>query len=100
MDLKPYEAIVTITYVKESRTKGTWAHPDGRRRFVIGAEKVDGNSLGERLIGLTTLDAWRASLCDQARQQGRKLKVIYRKTRFFDCDLLHVETVKTDQVSV
>jgi len=91
-------ATVTITYVQESRTKGTWSHPDGRRRFVIGAEKTTGDSLGERLIGLTTLDPWRASLCLDAspngNHPGRKLFIKYKLTRWFDCELLHVETVK------
>src|SRR6185369_17791516 len=99
MNLKPQEAIVTITYVSESRTRGTWSHPDGRRRFAIGAEKITGDSLGERLLGLTTLDPWKASLCMRARDTGRKLSIKFRDTRYFDQDLLWIGPVPDEQVS-
>lgn len=85
---------VTITYVEESRTRGTWAKPDGARRFVIGAERTTGDSLGERLISFATLDPWKASLCLQARDKHLKLRVKYQMTRYFDANLLHVEVVK------
>jgi hypothetical protein len=93
---KLHTATVTIKYVQESRTRGTWQHPDGRRRFVIGAEKTTGDSLGERLLGLSTLDPWRASLCLQAKDKGLRLFVKYRMTRFFDAELLHCEVVKDE----
>jgi hypothetical protein len=96
---KLYTATVTIQYVEESRTRGTWQRPDGIRRFVIGAEKTTGESLGERRIGLTTLDPWRASLCLQAKDKGFKLFIKYKLTRWFDADLLHCEVVK-DEVPV
>lgn len=94
MNLKPHDAIVTIQYVSESRTRGSWSYPDGRRRFVIGAEKTTGESKGERLIGLTTLDPWKASLCVQARDKKFPLAIKYRDTRYFDKDLLWVGLVK------
>jgi hypothetical protein len=94
MNLKPQDATVWITYVSESRTKGTWQRPDGLRRFVIGAEKTTGDSLGERLIGLTTLDPWKASICIQARDQKFQLAIKFRETRFFDHDLLWVGRVE------
>ncbi len=91
---KLHVATVTIQYVNESRTRGTWARPDGLRRFVIGASRTTGESLGERLINFTTLDTWKASLCQQARDKGLTLQVKYQLTRFFDANLLHVELVK------
>ncbi len=100
MNLKPQDAIVTVQYVGESRTKGTWQRPEGLRRFVIGAEKTTGNSSGERVLGLTTLDAWKATLCQRARDKGLRLHIKYRETRYFDADLLFVELVHDDTVSV
>lgn len=91
---KLHTATITIQYVEESRTRGNWARPDGLRRFVIGAEKTTGESLGERLISFTTLDPWKASLCQQARDKHLTLFVKYQLTRFFDANLLHVELVK------
>ena len=95
MNLKPQDAIVTITYVSESRTRGTWDRPDGRRRFVIGAEIVGADELSKRL-GLTTLDPWKASLCMQARDKKFPLAIKYRETRWFDHDLLWAGLVKTE----
>jgi hypothetical protein len=95
MNLKPQDAIVTITYVSESRTKGTWSYPEGRRRFVIGAEKTEGDELTKR-IGLTTLDPWKASLCMQARDKKFPLAIKFRETRYFDADLLWVGLVKEE----
>ncbi len=91
---KLHTATVTITYVQQSRTRGTWARPDGLKRWVIGAENIHGESLGERLIGLTTLDPLKASLCDRARQSGQRLLIKYRRTKWFDSDLLYVELAK------
>lgn len=83
-DLKPYAATVSIRYVQETVTKG------GLRRFTIGAER-DGTTLAERYLSFTTLNAWKASLCSQAKDQGFQLSVKYRDTGFFDADLLFVE---------
>jgi hypothetical protein len=85
--LKLHDAVVTIDYVKETVTRG------GLRRFEIGAENVVGQSLGERLIGLTTLDQWKASLCQQAKEKGLRLHIKYRETIYFDAALLFVELV-------
>lgn len=97
MNLAVQVAIVTIQYVSESRTKGTMQYPEGIRRFVIGAERTTGDSLGERLIGLTTLNQWIASLCVQARDQKFTLRIKFRDTRYFDKDLLYAETLKDQQ---
>ncbi len=95
---KLHTAVVTISYVQESRTKGTWVRPDGLRRFVIGADRVDiaGDTLAETRLSFTTLDPWKASLCQQARENGFRLHVKYRMTRYFDADLLFVEMVKDE----
>ena len=66
------------------------------RRFVIGAERTTGTSLGERLISFTTLDPWAASLCQQARDKKLTLRVKYQLTRWFDANLLHVELAKDE----
>jgi len=95
MNLAPQSAIVTIQYVSESRTRSTWGHPEGRRRFVIGAEKTTGEGFDKRL-SFTTLDPWKASLCLQARDQKFPLAVKYRDTRYFDADLLWVGMVKAE----
>ncbi len=86
--------IVTIQYVNESRTRGSWGHPDGLRRFVIGAEKTTGQSLSETRLSFSTLDPWKASLCQRARDEHLMLRVKYQMTRYFDANLLHVELVK------
>ena len=86
-----------IQYVSESRTKSTWGHPEGRRRFVIGAEKTTGEGFDKR-VSFTTLDPWKASLCIQARDQHLKLAVKYRDTLYFDADLLWVGRL-TEQAS-
>ena len=96
MNLAPQSAVVRISYVSESRTKSTWQFPEGKRRFVIGAVKTTGESLGERNVSLTTLDPWKASLCIQARDKQFPLQIKYRDTRYFDADLLWVGMV-TDQ---
>ncbi len=90
--LKLHDAIVTIKYVEERPTKG------GLRSFLIGAENVVGQSLGERVIGLTTLDQWKASLCASAKDKGLKLHIKYRETRFFDASLLFVEVAREETV--
>ena len=90
MNLAVQTAVVTITYVSESMTKAVYPRP-GIRRFVIGAENTVGDSLGERLIGLTTLDPWKASLCSQARDKGFSVRIKFRDTRYFDKDLLYIE---------
>lgn len=87
---KLHTATVTIQYVDESRTRGTWHSPSGLRRFVIGAEKTDGEGF-EKRVSFTTLDPWKASLCQRARDQHLTLSVKYQLTRFFDANLLHVE---------
>ncbi len=93
MDRAPYDDVVTIQYVSESRTK-----VQGLRRWVIGAERTTGQSVGERLIGLTTLDPLKASLCIQARDKKFQVQIKHRKTAYFDDDLLWVGLVKA-QVS-
>lgn len=94
---KLHTATVTIQYVEESRTRATWNRPDGLRRFVIGASKVpEGETLGETRLSFTTLDPWKASLCQQARDKHLTLFVKYQLTRFFDANLLHVEMVKDE----
>lgn len=92
-NITPHEAIVRIAYVDESRTRGTWHNPHGRRRFVIGAEKTEGEGL-TRHISFSTLDPWKASLCQQARDKHFPVAVKYRGTRYFDCDLLWVGLVE------
>ncbi len=82
---------VTIQYVNESRTRGTWGHPDGLRRFVIGAEKTTGQSLSETRLSFSTLDPFKASLCQRARDQHLTVRVKYQLTRYFDANLLQVE---------
>lgn len=99
MNLKPQQATVWISYVSESRTKGTWNHPDGRRRFVIGAERTTGESIGERLLGLTTLDPWMASLCIRARDKHVAVDIKFKDTRYFDKDLLWVGLAKTEKIA-
>lgn len=91
------EATVTIYSVRESRTKPTHQRPAGWRRFLIGAERTSGELL-TKAITLTTLDPWKASLCDQARQSGRTVRIAFRDTGYFDADLVSVEIV-TSQVS-
>lgn len=90
-------AIVSIKYVSESRTKGTYQQPEGLRRFVIGAEKTLGDSLGERLLGLTTVDQFKASLCRQACDQDFLVRIKYQDTRYFDKNLLYVELATDEQ---
>ncbi len=87
-----YDTVVTVQYVQETVTQG------GLRRFLIGAEKLTGDSLGERLISFSTLSEWKASLCDQAKKGGLRLHVKYRLTRWFDADLLFVEVAKDAEV--
>ena len=97
MVTKIHDAVVTIQYVQEgTRTKTTWKSPHGLRRFYIGAEKTTGDSLGEWLISMTTLDPWKASLCSQARDKHFRLKIRYKETPFFDAALLSVEMVKDE----
>ncbi len=93
---KLHVATVTIAYVQESKTRGTWSHPGGLRRFVIGANRTDaaGDSLAEMRLSFSTLDPFKATLCLQAREKGLQLRVKYQLTRFFDANLLHVELVK------
>ncbi len=98
MNLAVQEAMVYISYVSESRTKPVYPDTEGKRRFVIGAEKTTGNSSGERLLGLTTLDPWKASLCTQARDKKFPLRIKYRATRYFDADLLWCGMVESEQV--
>lgn len=92
---KLHTAIVTIQYVQESRTRGNWQSPSGLRRFVIGAEREPtGNTLEETRLSFSTLDPWKASLCQQAREKHLTLRVKYQLTRYFDANLLHVELAK------
>lgn len=98
-NIGPQSALVTIQYVNESRTKAFPQYPEGKRRFVIGAERTTGDSLMERLISLTTLDEWQASLCEQARSKGMVLAIKFRETRYFDRDLLWVGQPEESQVS-
>lgn len=89
-----YDTVVTVQYVQETVSKG------GIRRFLIGAEKLTGDSLGERLISFSTLSQWKAALCEQAKEGGFRLHVKYRLTRWFDADLLFVEVAKESEVPV
>lgn len=92
---KLHLATVTIDYVQESVTKG------GLRRFLIGATRAETtpvDPLADRVLSFTTLNQWKAALCDQAQKSGATLLVKYRLTRYFDADLLHVELLK-DAVS-
>ena len=86
MDQSPREAIVTISYVQETLTKS------GLRRFLIGAELAGSGEhfpvLSDRYLSFTTLDQWKASLCDQYRKSGQPLKVSYRATGYFDQQLV------------
>lgn len=93
-----HEAVVAIRYVDESRTRGTWHNPLGKRRFVIGAEKQDGPDGLTRHISFSTLDPWKASLCSQARDKRFLVAVKYRGTRYFDADLLWVGMVEPGTV--
>ncbi len=90
---KLYDTVVTVQYVQETVTAG------GLRRFLIGAEKSTGDSLGERLVSFSTLSQWKASLCDQAKKSGLRLHVKYRLTRWFDADLLFVEVAKESEAT-
>lgn len=62
--------VVKIQRVSEGRTRPDWKHPKGRRRFEIDAVPVDDPSTA---VWCSTLDPWRASLCDRARQSGQTL---------------------------
>lgn len=92
--MKPEAAIVTIHSVREEATRNPQY-----RRFLITAEQTTGASSGERVLGLTTLDEWKASLCRQSKLKGFPLAITYRATGYFDRDLLSVELVKDEQVS-
>ena len=94
MDQSPREAIVTISYVQETLTKG------GLRRFLIGAELAGGTEhfpvLSDRYLSFTTLDQWKASLADQAHKQGFPVRVTYRATGYFDAHLVTIATVPAE----
>lgn len=103
MDKKVQTSIVRIQYVQESRTRSTWGHPSGLRRFVIGAERQpSGDTLAETRLSFSTLDPLKASLCQRAipsaARPGQLLLVKHRKTAFFDDELLHVELATTAEV--
>lgn len=89
----PQTAVVTITNVHETPVR----NPIGTlplRRFAIQASKVDDDPDGGRWdahLSLSTLDQWKASLCDQAMKAGLELRVTYRPTGYWDDDLLSVE---------
>lgn len=86
MNQEVQEAIVTIAYVQESPTKG------GLRRFLIGAER-EGDTLSERYLSFTTLDQFKASLCERHKVSGVPLAVKFRATGYFDYNLLWVGPV-------
>jgi hypothetical protein len=90
------EATVTVQYVSESKTRAVLNQPEGRQRWVIGAEKTTGDSKGERMLGLTTLNPWMASLCIQARDQKFTVAIKYRETKYFDADLLWVGRIEPE----
>ncbi len=93
MSSKLQSATVIIQSVRESRTKGTVWRPEGQRRFTIVATYPNGD------VGLTTLDAWKASLCDQARMKGQRVAITFRDTGFFDKSLVSVELAKQKETA-
>lgn len=108
--MKPHEetVLVTILTVTEQRTRPDWAHPAGRRRFEIDAERVAAPDIGQsQRVWCSTLDPLAASLCLRARETGKQLLLTVRmvplygrfgsSTKVFN--LVHVENV-SDEVHV
>ena len=48
----------------------------------ITAYLIEGDNLDGRLVQVQTVDAWRASLCDRARQTGKPVTIQYEDTRY------------------
>lgn len=93
MRSEPHTALVTITNVHETPVK-TRLGTLPMRRFEIQAAKTTDDPEGgswNKHLSFTTLDQWKASICDQAQKQGLQLKVTYRPTGYWDHDLLAVE---------
>lgn len=43
---------------------------------------IEGESTGGQTMQLQTVNAWRASLCEQARRMGQPITVAYERTRY------------------
>lgn len=80
----PERALLTIYRVHESPTR------TGQPRFTIDAQRVD-SDLFTRYVSLTTLDQWRASLCDQAMKVELPLVVTFRDDGYFDKTIVAIE---------
>ena len=103
--LKSHEETIlaTVLRVTESRTRGTWAHPDGRRQFQIEAVRVADPT---DHLWCSTLDAWAASLCERVSQTPKQLLLTVRAVTLYGrfssqrtvWNLLHVEQPR-EQVS-
>lgn len=78
------EATVLIRRFEEYKTKRT-----GLMRYVMYARRVEEDH-DTNWIPLTTLNAWRASLCKRAWETERPVTITYRGTGYFDFDLLSV----------
>lgn len=97
--MKPHEetVLVRILKVTEQRTRPDWQHPQGRRRFAIDAARVADASAP---IWCSTLDPWKASLCQRFVQSPTPLLITIRQVtlhgRFGSTakvfNLVHVET--------
>ena len=93
MTKAPQTDLVTITNVHETPVKNRLGTVP-MRRFEIQAAKTTDDPEGgsfQKHLSLTTLDQWKASICDQALKAGLVLRVTYRPTGYWDHDLLAVE---------
>lgn len=89
--LAPVTATVRIRVVREVPTRQRLGVPPVRR-FEILAEDVRGQAVNiDRYVSLTTLDQWKASLCDQAMKVDLPLVVTFQDTGYFDKTIVAIE---------
>ncbi len=73
MGSRPLSTVtLTIFRVTESKTR-----TPGVRAFLIEGDTPQG-----RLVQVQTIDPWRATLCDRARQTHQPITVQYEETRY------------------
>jgi len=91
--LEKHTDLVTITNVHETPVKNRLGVTPMRRFEIQAARTTDDPAGGawDKHLSFSTLDQWKASLCDQALKAGLTLKVTYRPTGYWDHDLLNVE---------